>query len=351
MSQTCPKCGSPVLEGHRFCANCGQAMVSEASTAPQASTAQDATQPVTYTVQRYEGATSPTQAPVAPENALAADDPYRAFVPPVTTPNSGTGVNSPSVWAPRSTTTTGAIPPPPPASRDYEAPPQTGTGTSAYGNYAPPSSARAQPGAYMPYDANAVRPLEKPTSQRSWLLPVVLASAAVLLLLALGSGYLLLSNNKNVAPSPFTSTLPSNASDDAKVQEVVRISNEEQIKAWRDLDTEVLKGTRIGQVLDENIQMVQMLQSRGMYAVPVNESLQFVDVKVQGDKATVRTVEVWTVTFFKKSDGTTIQKNGPDTLRETYSLVKQNGKWMIDQLQIDGQSSPQPGTTPTLPTT
>lgn len=349
MSQTCPKCGSPVLAGHRFCANCGQAMVSDAS-APQASTAQGATQPVTYTVQRYEGVASPAQAPAAPENALAADDPYRAFVPPVTTPNSGTGANSSSVWAPRSTTTTGAIPPPPPPSHDYELP-QAGTGTSAYGNYAPPPSARAQPGAYMPYDADAVRPLEKPTPQRSWLLPVVLASAAVLLLLALGSGYLLWSNNKNVAPSPMTSTLPSDASEEAKVQEVVRISNEEQIKALRDLDIEVLKGTRVGQVLDENIQMVQMLQSRGMYAVPVNESLQFVDVKVQGDRATVHTVEVWTVTFYKKSDNTVVQKNGPDKLNETYFLVKQNGKWMIDQLQIDGQSSPQPDTTPTLPTT
>ncbi len=347
MSQTCPNCGLPVQSGHRFCSNCGRAITAGTSAPSATSPVLDATQPaipVTYVVQRYEGAEQHGEVPGASEAPPQPEDPYRAFVPP----------SEPTASAystPDASPTIGAIPPPPPASRVFEIP-QAGTGTSAYGNYAPPPSARAQGGAYAPYGSDAARPLEKPATQRSWLMPVVLASAAVLLLLALGGGYLLLNNKTNTTSGSIVSTLPANASEEDKVKEVVRLSNEEQIKAWRDLDPDVLKGTRIGQVLDENIQMVQMLKSRDMYAVPVNQSLEFVDVKVQGDNATVRTIETWTVTFFKKSDNTAIQKNGPDTLHETYFMVKQNGKWFVKQLQIDGQSgSPPPATTPTLPTT
>lgn len=348
MSQICPNCGLPVQAGHRFCSNCGHSMTADVSTAPASATGSNATEPVTYVVQRYDGTVKPDEPAVSDELSRQAEEPYRAFVPPLT------GTSAPGEIAAsmaNGSPAVGSIPPPPPVSRGYELPVE-GAGTSAYGNY-PATPVGTQVGAFAPYSSDAVKPLEKPTAQRAWLMPVVVASAAVLLLLVFGAGYLWLNNKTNTPSVAIHTTLPANASEEDKVKDVVRVSNEEQIKAWRDLDPEVLKGTRVGQVLDENMQMVQMLKSRDMYAVPVNQSLEFVDVKVTGDTAIVRTVETWTVTFFKKSDNTPIQKNGPDTLHETYHMVKQNGKWMVNQLQIDGQpdSTPRPGTTPTLPIT
>lgn len=352
MSQTCPNCGQMVQPGHRFCSSCGHAMSAgtpATSTSPGGS---DIAQPVTYVVQRYDGSPQPDDAPSAARATSEMPDqsaePFPAFVPPLSSPPVLESTNTLSSL-PGSMSQAGVVPPPP--TRAYEIP-QAGTGTSSYGNYTTPPSTRGQAGAFAPYSADVAKPLEKPVQQRSWLMPVILASAAVLLLLVLGGGYLLLSNKSNSTTSSIQSKLPANASEEDRVKEVVQMSNDEQIKAWRDLDPDVLKGTRVGQVLQENVEMVQTLKKQNMYAVPVNQSLKFEYVKVQGDTATVRTVETWTVTFFKKSDNTAVQKNGPDTLHETYSMVKQNGKWMVTQLQIDGQpGSTSPGSTPTLPST
>ena len=96
--------------------------------------------------------------------------------------------------------------------------------------------------------------------------------------------------------------------------------------------------------------MVQQLKLNGMYAIPVNVDLKFRKVKVTGDTATVQTKEVWTVTFYRESDNKKIESRGPDTLTETYYLVKQqDGKWLINKLTFDSENgvTPTPGATPT----
>ena len=173
-------------------------------------------------------------------------------------------------------------------------------------------------------------------------MPVLVAGIAALVLLSLGGGYLLL-NGQQPSPSPTPSSV-SLAEEEEQLRETVLVSNEEQIKAWRDLDAEVLKGTRIGDVLRENIAMIEMLKQNNMYAVPVMERLDFVDVEVNGDTATVRTIETWSVTFYNRDTNDMVKKNGPDTLHETYHMVKQNGKWMVNELEIE-ESPSAPGST------
>jgi len=190
---------------------------------------------------------------------------------------------------------------------------------------------------YAPYSADAARKLEAQKPQRNWLVPSVIGAGVLLLVLLLLGGVLLLApKNNGTANSAGTNpqAVPQGATDEETIKNVIKQSNDEQITAWRNLDTEVLKGTRTGQVLDENIQAVQELQSKNMYAVPVNKSLEYGEIKVDGDKATAKTVEVWTVTFYSKSDDKVILATGPDTLEETYYLVKQNGKWLVNSLDI-----------------
>lgn len=359
MPQQCSNCGLPVQAGHRFCSNCGYAQVS-APTLPIASvelaaattekpsvrdSAIDSTAPVTYVVQRYDTAppsveTTPPISSSLPTRIAGSEqqpEPYPAFVPPAL-PSLDTG--TPEVATPR-----GAIPPPPARSLDIA---QVGTGSSTYGNFSH-SGPTLRGGAFAAFEGGAVKQLERQSPQRAWLMPVLIAGVVALFLLAAGGAYLLLSKQPAAStqqPSANSQQLSGDdlAREEENLRETVRVSNDEQIKAWRDLDTEVLKGTRVGSVLRENIDMVEMLRQNNTYAIPVLQRLDFLEVKVDGDTATVRTIETWTVTFYNKDTKEEVRKNGPDTFRETYHMVKQDGKWMVDKLEIDDTTSA-PGST------
>lgn len=320
MSQNCPNCGSPNRETNRFCSICGTALTPSttgdhaASSGPgagQLASASGATlePPRTYLVQRWEG-------DPAPELPGAVDQlPPLATRPVTAQPANGSAALPPALFTQ--------------PTEQYN----TSTGYQGYTSGASP----ADTGTYVPYTDNAARHLERQKSGRSWLLPIVAVAALVLVALALTGAYLI--SNSSKAPAPLSSAVgaepPANASESDKIKYVVRRSNQEQIDAWHNLDPNVLKGTRIGDVLTENVDMVQKLKAQGLYAIPVNERLDILDVQVNGLTATVHTIEVWTVTFYNSADNKVVDSKGPDTLTETYSLVKQNGKWLINKLDIN----------------
>ncbi|MEO5951534.1 MAG: hypothetical protein ABIQ44_03610, partial [Chloroflexia bacterium] len=171
-------------------------------------------------------------------------------------------------------------------------------------------------------------------------------------------GFLVLNGQKSVIPlvslqgSATCADLLSKSKSDSGManttdglKALICQSNNEQITAWQKLDTEILKGTRTGQALEENIQAVQDLQSKEMYAVPDNKSLEFGDVTMNDTTATAKTVEVWTVIFYSKTDNKKVLSQGPDTLREVYHFVKQDGKWLISSVDIVPNAPPgTPGT-------
>jgi hypothetical protein len=225
---------------------------------------------------------------------------------------------------------------------------------------------RGDGGTYVPYTPDVARQLEVKKSNQSWLIPSIIVGVLLLLIVGGVGGFLLLSGQKsnNTAATGPTATIPltsvqlpapcadlldkldpngSGAESEDVLKGIICRSNQEQIKAWRELDTEILGGTRTGQALDENIQAVQELRNKGMYAVPDNKSIEFGTVNFNGDTAIARTVEVWTVTFYNKADKTTIQSQGPDTLREVYHFVKVDGKWKISSVDIVPTNPEAPG--------
>lgn len=368
MSTTCPNCGAPLEAGHRFCSNCGYAATPPAGTESNAesnpslpgdepaaaSTGAGATspaEPVTYVVQRYDsappsvwagpnagGAVPDTEGTQGTQGAASAGsnvEPYPTFVPPPA-PSVPSTPPATSESAYGSSSSQPVPPPPSPPNRTAYTELPTG-GTSAYGNYTTPPSARpgSPSGAFMPYDAGVAKNLEKAPSQRSWLVPVIIAGLVVLGMLVGGAGYLFLNST----------------SDEDSVKAVIQQSNQAQISAWHNLDTSALKNTYTGQVLQDNVQQVQKLQQQHLYAIPVNQSLQFSSVNVQGDTAIVQTVEVWSVTFYDQQTNKVASSDPTQTLHETYHLVKQNGAWLIDQLTIaesQNQNSPNPTGTPNI---
>jgi hypothetical protein len=205
---------------------------------------------------------------------------------------------------------------------------------------------RGEGGTYLPYAPDVVRTLEEKRPERSWLVPAVVALAVVLVVLVAVGGYILLTGRGDGAPGGTPSgngqVAPSGGSEEEIIKEVIRKSNDEQIQAWRELNTDVLRGTRTGQVLQENIDAVEQLRARDMYAVPVNHRLEFGKITINGDEATAETIEEWTVTFYQKSDDKMIEKDGPRTLSEVYFLVKVDGKWLISELIITDAPEPTP---------
>lgn len=199
-----------------------------------------------------------------------------------------------------------------------------------YGPQAPPpqplsgpsrlSTMRPDPkegGMYVPYGTEATTHLEKANRAPTRISPIIVVAGALLLALAGLTAFLLFS-----------------PTEEERVKQVVHRSNEEQIKAWRDLDIEVLKGSRTGPVLAENIAYVEDLKKKNMYAVPVLGSLDIKEVKIEGDSATVRTIETWSVTFYNRQDNKVVDSQPPQTLAETYFMVKQNGKWLVERLDF-----------------
>ncbi|HYP39578.1 MAG TPA: zinc ribbon domain-containing protein [Chloroflexia bacterium] len=332
MSQNCPNCGVPVRENYRFCSNCGASTVAPVQSTPSESKPPgeqpaDATgAPVTYRVQSWEAenaASSPSEPLVPPP---PPNEPYPQYIPPAPPP-----VNEMAGAPVRPAQNRSGAPAPLP-------------GTDAY---SPNTPGRKDGAAYAGYTTEAAARLEKPRSERSWLIPVIAGAALVMIVLLGVAGYYLVNNRGQVAPPqqsapPTIQSLgckepPAGASEEERVKYVVCVSNEEQIKGWHDLDTEVLKGTRTGQVLQENVTVVEELKRQGMFATPTNHRLDILSVNVKGDTATVKTIEEWSITFYRKSDDSKVRTEGPDTLNETYHLRKQDGKWLIYRMEYAKQ--------------
>lgn len=256
-----------------------------------------------------------------------------------------------------------APPPVPPSSYPYTYSDMDASSPSASSssNATMPLPQRSESGTYVPYTTEATKHLESTKRDtRAWLIPSVIVG--VLLLLVVGSvgGFLVLNGQKPNAPSVNTSPTQvttsnqstcdellaksksngSTASTEDGLKALICQSNNEQIKAWRELDTEVLKGTRTGQALTENIEAVQELKNKNMYAVPDNKSIEFGEVTMNETTATAKTVEVWTVIFYNKDNNAKVLSQGPDTLREVYHFVKKDGKWLITSVDIVPNAPP-----------
>jgi hypothetical protein len=183
-------------------------------------------------------------------------------------------------------------------------------------------------------------------TRRSWRFPVVAVSGLLLLVLAGIALYFTLAPGTRSIDVPGIEppgvaqkcALKERASEEEELKRLICVSNEEQIWAMSTLNTEVLKGTRTGMFLSENVDVVERLKKQNIYGEPVNHELKILDVKVEGDRATVKTYEVWTVAFYQQSDKKLVQKHGPDAYHETYHMVRRDGKWLIERVDFVTQT-------------
>ena len=117
-------------------------------------------------------------------------------------------------------------------------------------------------------------------------------------------------------------------------------SSEEQIKAWKELDTEALKGSRTGTDLANNIREIELMRSRNQYKDPTLHRLVIAGVTVGEATAQVKTSEMWSVMTYNKADNSIVDQQGAATYRETYELVKIEGKWLIEKVEFETATAP-----------
>jgi hypothetical protein len=185
-----------------------------------------------------------------------------------------------------------------------------------------------------------------------------LAIGGAVLLLVLGIGAVFLAGNLRPqagasptpdasVPAPVVGGYQPATADERAVIAAVAANNTAQINALRTLDPHALDGAMTGQALQDNQNMVQELQSRGLYQVARLIRIDYQQPRFIGaDQASIRTVEQWESTIYQRSNNAAVSKQPPQTLHEIYYLTRTKGQWVVDQVDIQEAQpgTPQPGT-------
>jgi len=336
----CPTCQSNNPAYARFCATCGTPFTEgEAGLVAEAASATPLP-----TGQQFAGPVAPVDAPfISKRNTdkLAdRDQPAPVFVPPSLEASFGP--------LPASSLVDGGLGPNP----TYLA----SQPTQPYQPY----PAQAPQGSYQPalssFDAQPVQLYQPAQVGRSnfglWV------GLLLLLLVVLGSlaGYLIIGKDTAtlVAVAPASSATPAalpttnqsvvtlgdgaKGTDKQVIVKLINDSNAAQTQAMRTLDGAALKQFYSGDEYDKNNKILETLRTNDAYAIQKLEKIKINDVTIDGDKATAHTVEVWSRDIYT-SAGKLVKSEAAQTLHETYTCVKQNGKWLVSVVDIveDGQ--------------
>jgi hypothetical protein len=134
---------------------------------------------------------------------------------------------------------------------------------------------------------------------------------------------------------------------DSAIRAAVDASNRAQIAALRQVDATPLQGVVIGRALDDNLQILANLQRTRSYAVSTLDHIDYQPARpVDADHATIRTVESWTTIYYRQGTDQLVGRQQSTGLQEIYYLVRQNGQWVVEQIDIrDPNATPAPNNT------
>src|SRR5579862_4353119 len=145
-------------------------------------------------------------------------------------------------------------------------------------------------------------------------------------------------NNPPLA-APAGNASPANqTTDDAALKAVIQKANTEQQQAFAQHDPSVMRDTATDSYYQQMVQTNSDLSNVGVAAIKLMK-LQWGQISVNGSQAQANTSETWQTTY---GDGTTDTETDPNV----YTLVPQNGSWVIsDDQQPDSQlQQPAPAT-------
>jgi hypothetical protein len=147
-----------------------------------------------------------------------------------------------------------------------------------------------------------------------------------------------------VAASSGTTAAPQVDPQLAAIQAVIQKANAEQVQAISAQNPSVMADTATPAHYQQLVQINQNLLAQGVTSIQL-PTLSWGPITINGSTATATSYETWVTTF---SDSTTVQST--DT--NVYTLVQQNGSWVIQDDQQPTAATPatgQPAVTPAQP--
>lgn len=125
------------------------------------------------------------------------------------------------------------------------------------------------------------------------------------------------------APAAAAPTAATAAATDdvAAIKDVIQQANDAQPQALARRDPTLMRATATADYYDQLVQTQRDLENGGVASITLI-NLEWGPVQVDGTSAQATTTETWRTTF---SDGSTEQ----DRARNVYTLVQQNGVWVI----------------------
>ena len=123
------------------------------------------------------------------------------------------------------------------------------------------------------------------------------------------------------------------------IQQVIQKGDDEQSQAFESNNPSVMQDTSTSDFYQSQVSNNDDLRNNGVTDIKL-VSIDWGDINVNGSQATATAFETWTTTY---TDGTTEQSRD----RNVYTLVQQNGQWLIsaDDHPDDNIASGQPGAT------
>ena len=143
------------------------------------------------------------------------------------------------------------------------------------------------------------------------------------------------------APTPATTTDPTQQA----IQQVIQTGDNEQSQAFEANDPTVMQDSSTSDFYQSQVSVNQDLRNNGVTDIKLL-NIDWGPISVNGTTANATAWETWTTTY---SDGSTEQSRD----RNVYTLVQQNGNWVIsaDDHPDDNIAGTPPGATqPTAPT-
>lgn len=145
---------------------------------------------------------------------------------------------------------------------------------------------------------------------------------------------------RTATPDPRATMTPTATPDPNKDENDVRAAVRQSNVIWAEAVGRNGTVTRLSEVytgrwLEITTKQVNDLRANNQYREAQNLDYQFSNFRLNDakDRATISTVERWNDTL-RNSAGALINTN-PPTVRQTYELVKQNGKWLVSDSQIE----------------
>src|SRR5437763_3877224 len=147
--------------------------------------------------------------------------------------------------------------------------------------------------------------------------------------------------NQTARQTPVAAGTPADAATQGAIQQVIQQLDQAQAEAIATNKPNVMAATATPEFYQEQVATNQDLVDHGVTEVKLI-TIEWGDIVVNGNTATATAWETWSTTF---DDGTTMQARD----RNVYTLVQQDGTWLVQSDAHPDQPPAAPGQHPAAP--